>query len=439
MTSSPRGEDENVRLESVSAPRPWWGRLGASLFYLSLLGPGVVAAVAGDDAGGIATYSTVGASYGYQLLWALALMTVSLAVVQEMSARLGAVTGQGLADLIRERFGLRWTAITLLALLVANAATTASEFAGIAAALELVGVSKYISVPVAAVSIWILVVWGSYRRVERVFLAMSLALLAYPATVFLIGPDWGEIARQVVSPTFSLTPDYLVTLVAMTGTTITPYMQIFAQSATAEKGVDLEYYGWERADAYLGAVATNVIAFFIIVSTAAILFPLGIRVETAADAAQALVPLAGPLAGLVFALGLLGGSILAAGVVPLATAYPISEALGLERGVSRSFRDAPAFMGVFTGLIVLGALITLIPGLPLVPLLILVQVVNGLLLPVVLVSIVRLSGDRDLVGVYANGRIYGAVGWITVFVVSALSLAMVGIVLLGTIGITFGS
>lgn len=408
------------------------------LVYLGMMGPGLIAAIAGDDAGGVATYSTVGASYGYSLLWALLLMTVSLSVVQEMSARLGAVTGEGLADLIREHFGLRWTSASLLALLVANGATVVSEFAGVAAALELVGISKYISVPAAAIFIWVLVVWGSYHRVEKIFLAMTLAFLAYPATVFLIRPDWGEIGRATVTPSFSFAPAYLTSLVALLGTTITPYMQIYAQSATVEKGVDPERYGPERVDAYLGAFLSNLFAFFIVVSTAATLFPRGIQVQTASDAAQALAPLAGPLAGAIFAAGLLGASLLAAGVLPLATAYPISEALGLERGVSRTFREAPAFMGIFTGLIVMGAGITLVPGLPLIPLLILAQVVNGLLLPIVLISIVRLAGSRQILGRHANGKLYGGLGWITVAAVSILSAIMVVTTVLGWFGISLG-
>ncbi len=407
-------------------------------FPFRFIGPGLIAAIAGNDAGGVATYASVGAAYGYQLLWALALMTVSLSVVQEMSARLGAVTGQGLADLIREHFGLRYTAVSLLALVVANGATTVSEFAGVAAALQLVGVSKYISVPIAAALIWVLVVWGSYHRVERVFLVMTLTFLAYPITGLLVHPDWGEIGRAVVSPTISFSFDFLMILVALLGTTITPYMQIFAQSATAEKGVDPEHFGWERIDAYLGAILSNLFAFFIIVTTAATLFPRGIRVETAADAAQALAPLAGPLASVIFAVGLLGASLLAAGVLPLATAYPVSEALGMERGVSRSFRQAPFFMGVFTGLIILGAAITLVPGLPLIPLLILAQVVNGVLLPIVLLSIVRLAGSREILGSYANGRLYGSVGWLTVAGVSVLSTLMVLGSVLGLFGIQLG-
>lgn len=434
MTTDPRHRDEDLPADEAAPRRVGVNRLRRWSFYLGVMGPGLIAAIAGNDAGGIATYSVVGSSYGYRLLWALILMTVSLAVVQEMSTRLGAVTGQGLADLVREHFSLRWTALSMLALLVANGAVVISEFAGVAAALELVGVSKYLSVPLAAAVIWVLVVWGSYRRVEKVFLAMGLLFLAYPITVFLIGPDWSEIAQQIVFPDLVLDPALLLILVAMVGTTITPYMQIYAQSATAEKGVDPEYYGWERADAYLGALFSNVIAFFIIVTTAATLFPLGIQIETAADAAAALVPLAGTLAGLIFAIGLLGASLLAAGVVPLATAYAISEALGLERGVSRSFKEAPAFMGIFTGLIVLGAAVTLVPGLPLIQILIVAQIINGILLPVVLSSIVRLAGNREVLGDYAHGRLYGAVGWITVIVVSLLSLIMVAAVLLQLVG-----
>ncbi len=419
-------------------PRPGRGGPRRLLMYLGVMGPGLIAAIAGDDAGGVATYSTVGASYGYRLLWALLLMTVSLSVVQEMSSRLGAVTGEGLADLIREHFGLRWTSTSLLALLVANGATVVSEFAGVAAALELVGISKYISVPVAAVFVWVLVVWGSYHRVEKIFLAMTLAFLAYPVTVFIIGPNWREIGIQTITPSFSFNPGYLTTLMALLGTTITPYMQIYAQSTVVEKGVDPEHFGGERVDAYLGAILSNLFAFFIVISTAATLFPRGIQIQTASDAAQALAPLAGSLAEVIFAAGLLGASLLAAGVLPLATAYPISEALGLERGVSRTFREAPAFMGIFTGLIVLGAAITLVPGLPLIPLLILAQVVNGLLSPIVLISIVRLAGNRQILGRHANGKLYGAVGWITVVAVSILSAIMVATTVLGWFGVQLG-
>ncbi len=429
---------ENTPTHKTTPSRSRSGRLRRLLFYAGLMGPGLIAAIAGDDAGGVATYATVGASYGYGMLWALLLMTVSLCLVQEMSTRLGAVTGQGLSDLIRERFGIRWTAISMLALVVANGATTVSEFAGVAAALELVGVTRYISVPLAALAIWVLVVWGSYHRVEKVFLAMTLAFLAYPITAFLIRPDWGEIGHQIISPSVTFSTNYLVTLVALLGTTITPYMQIYAQSATAEKEVDLEHYNWERWDAYLGALLSDLFAFFIIVTTAATLFPQGIQIQTAADAALALAPLAGPAAEFVFALGLLGASFLAAGVLPLATAYPISEALGLERGVSRTFQQAPYFMGIFTGLIILGAGITLVPGLPLIPLLILAQVINGVLLPVVLISIVRLAGSEELLGPFANGRVYGLLGWITVVVVSILSVTMVVVSLLGLFGVSLG-
>ena len=432
-----RDREDKTQPERVPGRIPG-GRLRRLLFYLGMIGPGLIAAIAGDDAGGVATYATVGASYGYQLLWALVLMTVSLSLVQEMSTRLGAVTGRGLADLIREQFGLRWTAVSLITLLVANGATVVSEFAGVAAALELLGVTKYASVPIAAVAIWVLVVWGSYHRVERVFLAMTLAFLAYPITVFLIHPDWAEIGRAIIFPQFVVNSAFITTLVAMLGTTITPYMQIYAQSAVAEKGVDLEHYGWERADAYTGAILSNLFAFFIIVTTAAVLFPRGIQIQTAADAAQALAPLAGNWASVIFALGLLGASLLAAGVLPLSTAYPISEALGLERGVSRTFQEAPFFMGVFTGLIIIGAGITLLPGLPLIPLLILAQVINGVLLPIVLVSIVRLAGDRELMGSYANGLLYGVLGWGTVVVVSILSVVMVINSLLGFAGIQIG-
>src|SRR5919202_1776784 len=398
------------------------------LAYLAVLGPGMVAANAGNDAGGIATYATAGAVYGYALLWTLIPITVSLGLVQEMCARMGVVTGKGLADLIRERFGVRWTVLIMLALLAANAGVTVSEFVGIAAATELYGVPRYLSVPLAALAVWWLVVKGSYRRVERVFLVMSLVFVGYVVSAFLAHPDWGEVARATVRPTFQLDSRYLFMLVALIGTTISPYMQVFVQSSVVEKGVPEEEYNLTRADVWVGTIFAVGIAVFILVSTAATLHRLGItqELESAADAARALAPLAGGYAQLLFAVGLFGASMLAAGVLPLSTAYSISEALGFEKGVSRSFREAPIFLGIFTFLIAVGALVAILPGLPLIRVLIITQVINGLLLPVLLVSILRLASDRELMGVRANGRVYNLIAWLTVFVVSALSLFLVG-------------
>lgn len=407
--------------KKLAGMRPTKRRLVA---YLAIMGPGIIAASAGNDAGGIATYASVGASFGYRLLWMLILMTFSLAVVQEMCARMGAATGQGLSDLIRENFGLRWTALAMLVLFVANTATIASEFVGIAASLELFGVTKYISVPIAAAVLWVLIVQGSYKAVERVFLAMSLVFLGYVGSAFLGNPDWGEAFRATVAPSFTLDRSYLMMFVATLGTTITPYMQLYVQSSTAEKGVTMRDYAYERLDVIFGCIFSNVIAFFIIMSTAATLFGAGIRIDTAADAARALEPLAGPHARTLFAIGLLGASTLAAGVLPLATAYSITEALGFEKGVSRTFAEAPVFMTIFTGLVVFGAAVSLIPGLPLIQTLIVVQALNGILLPIILLSILRLVNDREVMGPYVNGNFQNAVAWATTIAVSALSLAL---------------
>ena len=393
--------------------------------YLAILGPGMITANAGNDAGGIATYATAGADHGYRLLWTLIPITISLGIVQEMCARMGAVTGKGLADLIRERFGVRWTAFVMLALLIANGGVTVSEFVGIAAAMELFGVARYISVPIAAIAIWWLVVKGSYRRVERIFLVMSLVFIGYIISAFMAHPDWGTVAHALIRPSFSLAPGYLFTVVAVIGTTISPYMQVFIQSSVVDKRVRVEEYALTRADVWAGTIFSDLVAFFIIVSTAATLNKLGIHVESAADAAHALRPLAGPYAEVLFAVGLLGASLLAAGVLPLATAYSISEALGFEKGVSSNFREAPIFLGIFTFLIALGALIAMIPGLPLIRVLIITQVINGLLLPVILVAVLRLVNNRELMGAHVNGPLYNAAAWLTTIVVSALSVLLI--------------
>lgn len=414
-----RGAQGMSRMRRSVARRP---RL---LFYLAILGPGVIAASAGNDAGGIATFASVGADHGYKLLWVLIPLTLSLGIVQEMCARMGAVTGKGLSDLIRERFGVRWTALIMIALLVANGGVTVSEFVGIAAAMELLGVARYISVPIAAIAIWWLVVKGSYQRVERVFLAMSLVFLAYVVSAFLAHPPWGTVAREIVQPHFELSSAYLFTFVAVIGTTISPYMQVFIQSSVVEKGVRVENYRLTRADVWIGTVFAILIVFFIVVSTAATLNLQGDHVETAAEAARALKPLAGPYAELLFAIGLFGASMLAAGVLPLATAYSISEAFGFEKGVSSSFREAPIFLGIFTFLVALGALIAMMPGLPLIRVLLVTQVINGVLLPVVLIAILRLVNNRELMGSHVNGPLLNITAWLTTIVVSALSFLLI--------------
>jgi len=399
------------------------------LFIVGILGPGMITANAGNDAGGIATFASVGAEFGYSLLWILIPIAISLGIVQEMCARMGAVTGKGLADLIRERFGVRWTALVMLALLVANAGVTVSEFVGIAAATELFGISRYIVVPLAAIMVWWLVVKGSYKRVERAFLLMSLVFLGYIASAFLSRPDWSAVALGLVKPEFKFEYAYLFTLVAVIGTTISPYMQVYVQSSVVDKGVTPEDYSKTKTDVWVGTTFAILIVFFIIVSTAATLHKAGVQISTAEEAAYALRPLAGRYAETLFGLGLLGASMLAAGVLPLATAYSISEALGFEKGVSRSFREAPIFLGTFTFLVAVGAAIAIVPNLPLFRVLLVTQVINGLLLPVILFAVLRLVNDRELMGTHVNGPLYNVAAWLTAIVVTILSLLFIFITL----------
>lgn len=395
--------------------------------YLAILGPGMIAANAGNDASGIATYSSVGAGYGYSLLWVFIPMVLSLVVVQEMCVRMGVVTGQGLADLIREQFGVRWTAVVMLALFVANTGVIISEFVGIAQASELLGVSRFVSIPLTSALIWWLVVKGTQKRVERVFLAMSLVFLCYVISAFLSGPDWAAVGSGFVSPAFSLDAVYLFTIMALIGTTITPFMQVYVQSSVVEKGLDKDDLSLARSDVIVGTTFAVIIAAFIVISAGSTLHKVGItEIDSAATAAAALAPAAGIYAKYMFAVGLFGAAMLAMGVLPLATAYSISEALGFEKGISRSFREAPIFLGIFTSLIVIGSVVALIPGIPQIKLLIFTQCVNGLLLPVVLVAIVKLANNREIMGEYANTRVFNVFAILITVVVSALSLLLIG-------------
>jgi Mn2+/Fe2+ NRAMP family transporter len=410
-------------------------RLRRAWPYFLAIGPGLLAASAGNDAGGIATYASAGALYGYGLLWAMVLITLFVGVVQEMSARMGAVTGKGFADLVRESFSLRVTTFILFTLFIANAGIIVSEFIGIAAASELFGISRYISVPIAAVFVWLLVTRGSYARVEKIFLALSLVFLAYIGAAFLARPDWHAVFVQTVIPHPRFEVGYLHLLIALIGTTISPYMQLYVQSSVVEKGVTPEEYRYTRFDVIIGTVFAGVVAAFIIIATAATLYPKGILVTSANDAAQALEPIAGPYAKVFFGLGLLGASLLAAGVLPLSTTYVMSEAFGFERGVSRTWDEAPIFMGLFTGLVLLGAVLALIPGLPLIRVLVGVYVLNGLLLPIELFAMLRLVNDRELMGEHVNGPLYNALAWGIAWLVSLLSLALIVFTVLGWFGV----
>ena len=413
------------------------GRRGIVAF-LAVMGPGLIAGIAGNDAGGITTYSVAGARTGLSLLWAFPIMIVILAIVQEMVARLGVVTGQGLSDLIRERFGVRWTAFAMIVLLVANLANTVAEFSGAAAALEIFGVPRWLTVPVVGVAIWALVVWASYRTVERVFLSVMVVFLAYIASAILARPDWAVVGRALVTPQLSFEPGLLLLLVALVGTTITPYMQFYLQSAVAEKGIGEEELGLERADAIGGAIWTNVIAVFIVVATAVTIHATGATIETAGDAARALGPVAGELSTILFAVGLFGASVLAATIMPISTAFVICEAFGWESGVGKRLADAPAFFSIYTFVLVGGALVVLIPGLDLLPLIVSSQNLQGLLLPVVLVFVVLLVNDERLMGRHRNGRIANALAWAAVGLVVALDVVLLVAAGLAFLGASVG-
>lgn len=431
MTEEPLAAAEGRRLggtlRRTLRRRPRW------VGYLALIGPGLIAANAGNDAGGIATWASAGSQYGYQMLFLVPFLMVSLVVVQEMAARLGAYTGEGLMSLIREQFPLRLGAFAVVALLVANAGLVVSEFAGIGAAFELFGVSRYVSVPIAAVAIWAVVVFGSYRYAERVFLLLSLVFIAYPITVIIEKPDWGEIGRNLVTPQFELSQGFLVLAIALVGTTITPYMQLYQAASVADRGVGPDDYPATRFDAVSGSVFASLVAMSVLIATATVIGFSG-PLDSAADAAQALEPVAGAAATTLFGLGLLGASALAAAVVPLSTSYALAEALGVERSVSKSFREAPLFLGLFTGLIVLGAAVALVPG-NLITLLISMQVLNGLIAPVVLVFILVLCNRRAVLGEAVNGPRFRVVATVVVALVGTLAVVVVGMTVLGWLGV----
>jgi Mn2+/Fe2+ NRAMP family transporter len=376
-------------------------------------------------------WKQVGAQYGYSMLWALVLITVSLIVVQVQVPRLGVVTGKGLAEVIREQFGVRWSALAMLVLLVANGAVAIAEFAGMAPAGELLGIPRFVAVPVLAVVVWLIVVRASYTVAEKIFILLSTALLTYVGAAFLANPNWSVVARSLVTPSISFDTGYLSTLVALVGTTITPYMLFYLQSSLSDKGVSVEDYPSERADVVLGSVLSDLVALFIIVSTAATLFANGILVSTAEDAARALEPLAGPYALTLFGVGLFGASMLAASVLPLSTAYAVCGAFGWERGVSRAWSEAPIFNTLYTALIAFSAAFVLIPGLPLIQVIVATQFLNGLLLPIVLIFVLRLVNDRDLMGKYTNGTLFNVLSYGTTAVLILLTIALLVSPLLG--------
>ena len=409
--------------QARESTRPgFWRRIG---IFLAIVGPGIITANVDNDAGGIATYSIAGAHFGYSLLWTMIPIGLALIVVQEMSARLGAITGKGLGELIRENYGLRMTFYILSALFVTDIGNTVAEFAGWAAALEIFGVPRWVSVPVGALAVWWLVVKTNYKTVEKIFLIACTVYLTYIVSAFFAKPVWRDVIQQTVEPHIESNAAWILMIIGLVGTTIAPWMQFYLQSSIVEKRIDAENYALSRWDVIVGCAIATVVAFFIIVACGATLFPRGIRIAGAAEAAVALEPLAGRFAKILFAFGLANASLFAASILPLATAYSVCEGLGFEAGVDKSWREAPQFNTLYTVLILLGAGVILIPGVPLFPVLFLSQVLNGLLLPFVLVFVCLLINRRELMGEHVNGRVWNTVAWGTCAVMIALTLALV--------------
>jgi NRAMP (natural resistance-associated macrophage protein)-like metal ion transporter len=416
---------------------PWRGRLSVwgkrtrfwrrrLLLFLAVVGPGVITSNVDNDAGGISVYSQAGAMYGYALLWSLIPMTIALYVTEEMCARMGVVTGKGLSDLIREEFGFRPTFFVILAGLIVDMGNVAAEFAGVAASMQIFGISKYISVPIAALIVWFLVMKGTSRAVEKIFLAACVLYLSYVASAILAKPDWLIAAKNTVIPSMQFNGGYLLMLTALIGTTIAPWQFFYLQAGFVEKRVARRQYAQARADVMVGSVSCMAIVFFIIVCTAATLHATGhTKIIDASDAAQALTPLAGKWAGMLFAFGLLNASLFAASILPLSTAHVICEGMGFEAGIDHKFNDAPIFYSLYTGMIVVGAAVILIPHAPLEKILVLSQVGNGVWLPVVLIFMLILVNRKDLMGDQVNSGTFNVVAWITAAAVIALTLILV--------------
>ena len=399
--------------------RRWKGLL----LFLAVMGPGIITSNVDNDAGGIATYSMAGSNFGNSLLWTLLPIMLVLFVVQEMCARMGVVTGKGLSDLIRERFGVKITVYLLFGILLTNFGNIIAEFAGVASSLEIFHVSKFISVPSSALLVWLLVVKGSYRSVEKVFLYACLFYVTYIVSGFLAKPDWGAIGTSLVRPSLDFSPGALGMVIGLVGTTIAPWMQFYLQASIVEKNIAVRDYKHSRLDVAVGSVLVTIVAGFIVLTCAATLFKAGIRVETAADAALALKPLAGRYCSALFAFGLLNASLFAASILPLSTAFIICEGMGWENGVNKKFSEAPQFYGLYTVLVFLGAGIILLPRIPLFRVMLISQVVNGLVLPVVLVFMLILINSSKLMGKYKNGKVFNSVAWLTVAVLIVLTAA----------------
>jgi len=404
---------------------PFW--LRKFFLFFSLIGPGIITASADNDAPGIATYSISGARYGYGFLWIILLITVGEVLVQEMAARMGTVTGKGTADLIRERFGVRTSAFAMACLLIANTGTTLAQFAGVAAVGELFGISRYLTVPLAGLIIGLVILRGNYKSVEKILLVLCLSAFSYVITVFVIKPDWGIILKDALTPTIELGAEYLLAVLAVIGTTITPWGIFYLQASVADKGTDIKDYKHTRIDVVFGSVWGNIISAFIIITTAATLFPKGILVNSAEEAAMALSPLAGSFSSLLFAIGMLGASLLAVSVLPLSTTYAMCEAFGFERGLNRPVKDAPVFYSIFISIMLISMLFVLIPGIPLFQIMLISQSVNAILLPVILILVLVLANDKNIMGKWVNNRFSNYLGY-----------ELNGIIFLATIALLVG-
>ncbi len=395
------------------------------MVFLAVMGPGIITGVADDDAGGITTYSLAGSQFGYTLLWTFIPMTIALAVIQEMGVRMGIVTGKGLAALIREKAGVRITFFMMMALLAANFGTTLAEFVGISSSASILGIPPFVSLPLAILFLMWLVIKGSYKSVERIFLVVSVLYLSYIISGFLAHPDWGTAAISTVVPQISFSQAYILMVVGLVGTTISPWMQFYIQASVAEKRVPSARLGYSRLDAVSGSIVSNLFAWFIVVACAATIFVHGIPVNDVVDISNALAPLAGNYAAALFAFGFLNASLFAASVLPLSTSYTVCGGLGLERGVSKTFREAPVFFGLYVGIIVLSALLISLPNVPFLSVLFISQVVDGILLPFVLIYMLLIINDKDIMGEHVNTRIYNYIAWGTVIITIGLSIALI--------------
>lgn len=407
------------RFESI---RNIWPKM---IFFFGVIGPGIIAANADNDAGGISTYSIVGAQFGMKMLWVLFLITFSLAITQEMGVRIGLVTRQGLGGVIRENFGMKWTAFAMLTMLIANMGTITAEFAGIASSFEIFGISKYIVVPLAAAIVWLVLYKGSFKTTQKIFLIFSGFYLVYIINGFIISPDFGEALKSLVTPTIEWSTPFIITMIALIGTTITPWGQFFIQSYVVDKGLNIKHYKAEKAEVFIGAFLTDIVSFFIIICTAATLYKAGITIHDAKDAAIALEPIAGHFAEILFAFGLFVASMLGAFILPVATSYAICEAFGWEYGFNTTWKNGRTFYSIILVAIIIPAILILIPDLPLVHIMLFSQDINGMLLPIILIFVMLIINNKNIMGEHTNKPLGNTIAWLTIIGIIAATVVLV--------------